>query len=686
MRKLFFILFLCSLQKVFATNYYMSSSTGNDSNTGTSAIQAWATLGKLNAQPLNPGDRVFFKRGDTFYGSLIISHSGSSGSSNDILYSTYGNGTDPKPIITGFTDVTLWTNLGSNIWESTSAVSTLSYTNMVSINGVNTPMGSWPNYPAYALFNSRSGDNVLISDTLTSVGIDWTGAEVVIANTTYAVTRGVITDEDTSKVTYTKSYAAPITWQSGGEADRSAYNINKYIIQNDPRTLDAQNEWYYNPSTKKLRIYSATTPTNVKIATIDNLLSMSSGYNYITVSNINFQGSNSNCVTFGTQSYIVIDDCDFSFCGVDAIYGGQQGADNNRGNKIMDCSFNTINASAISLGVGHKGLTITGNTIKNCGMNFGMLESGNLTQGAISAKGIAAQIGYNYLDTIGVMGIVYQLDSTNVYNNLVMHSCFRNEYKDGGAIYTWSDSATINKNVTVANNIVITTGSQSQGIYFDNVSKGITAYGNTVMGCKFGMTINGYNFNIYNNTFYDNNEGSVYFRLTGSGGQKVVDSISIHNNIMFAKESHDFAMWAVGDTLTSRRAMISDSNWFAKPIGNTARLFLGYINPPIDATTYYDFTAWKATGFGHDLHSHFSSKTITSTDSLRFEYNATSNPVTISLQPYKYLDAKDNVYDGTITLQPYTSAILIQNGSATPIPPQYPLVKVNGKITFINLN
>ncbi|MEO7802324.1 MAG: Ig-like domain-containing protein, partial [Ginsengibacter sp.] len=55
-------------------------------------------------------------------------------------------------------------------------------------------------------------------------------------------------------------------------------------------------------------------------------------------------------------------------------------------------------------------------------------------------------------------------------------------------------------------------------------------------------------------------------------------------------------------------------------------------------------------------------------DSLRFEYNASKSSKTISLGD-DYVDAKNNKFSGSITLQPYTSAVLIkQNVSSSTAP------------------
>src|ERR1035438_7407924 len=111
---LFSVLAICITSK--ATDYYVAAN-GSDANNGTSTSTPWKTLSKLNSffSSLKPGDNVYFNRGDDFYGAIIVNKSGSS--SSPITISAYGSGADP--VVTGFTTVTAWTNLGNNIWEST---------------------------------------------------------------------------------------------------------------------------------------------------------------------------------------------------------------------------------------------------------------------------------------------------------------------------------------------------------------------------------------------------------------------------------------------------------------------------------------------------------------------------------------------------------------------------------------
>ena len=156
-----------------ATNYYFAAN-GSDYNSGTSASSPWQTINKLNSisGSLRPGDNVYFNRGDLFYGSIQVNSSGSSGS--PITFGAYGSGSNP--VISGFTSVNSWTNLGGNIWESSNSVSTLPTCNMVTINGVNTAMGRYPN-TGYLYYQSHSGQNSITSSDL-SGSTNWAGAEL----------------------------------------------------------------------------------------------------------------------------------------------------------------------------------------------------------------------------------------------------------------------------------------------------------------------------------------------------------------------------------------------------------------------------------------------------------------------------------------------------------------------------
>ena len=225
-------------------NYYFSSSTGDDNRTNIQAQNPstpWKTLSKLNSyfSSLLPGDSVLLKKGDIFYGSIRINKSGTA--TQPIVIGAYGSG--DKPIITGLKEVTGWTDVGGNIWESSVTVckSTL---NLVTIDGKIAQIGRYPNAGTFLTYESFSG-TASITDNQLSGTPNWTGAEVYIRNNGYGGQRRTITNH----------VGTTITYAGGNNYDmKSGFG---YFIQNDVRTLDADKEWYFNPITKKISMYFA---------------------------------------------------------------------------------------------------------------------------------------------------------------------------------------------------------------------------------------------------------------------------------------------------------------------------------------------------------------------------------------------------------------------------------------------
>lgn len=88
-----------NMDKLKGTSYYVSSSAGNDQNSGTSQDKPFKSLAKINEIKLGPGDKVLLKRGDTWNGQAIHVKTGSSGSKDaPIQIKPYGDGS-ARPVI-----------------------------------------------------------------------------------------------------------------------------------------------------------------------------------------------------------------------------------------------------------------------------------------------------------------------------------------------------------------------------------------------------------------------------------------------------------------------------------------------------------------------------------------------------------------------------------------------------------
>lgn len=77
-----------------AATYHVDSVRGKDTNSGLSPQAAWRSLEKVNSSRFQPGDRVLFKRGGTWKGSLRPASSGAAGA--PIAIDAYGSGAYPR--------------------------------------------------------------------------------------------------------------------------------------------------------------------------------------------------------------------------------------------------------------------------------------------------------------------------------------------------------------------------------------------------------------------------------------------------------------------------------------------------------------------------------------------------------------------------------------------------------------
>ncbi len=647
-----FVMFIFTMLCNFnadAKIYYVAAS-GNDSNSGTSTSAPWKTLSKVSSYTgFVSGDQILFNRGDVFYGMLVVRNSGSAG--NPITYGAYGSGANP--VITGFTSITSWTNKGNNIWESTNAVSSLSSCNMVSINGVNTAMGRTPNYPNYYTWNSHSGNSSI--STGLSGSPNWTGAELAVFTTSYIVARHPITSQSGGTIYFSSTGDL---WQNA-----PGYFLQQFQIQNDIRTLDTLNEWYYNPSTKRLDIYNTSTPTGVQMATVDTLI-WTNNQSYITITGLTIMGCNKDAISIATSNNINVNNCMIRYIGGTAVYGITSKSE--PGIKIEQNNISDVNNCGIDLKNWYTGDTIRSNTLTNINMLIGMQDYSHTINGGvvgILALSDNSAVSYNNLNNIGTNGIWFRGNNISVDHNLINHAGYGNGVKDVAGIYGWNGLYNTYSGVKILNNIVLNTESWSMGIFCDEGSNGIEVGYNTVYDALRGIYVDdGYNLNIHDNTTFNTNRlgiGAGLF-LNNNPGSPKLRYITLKNNKFIAKTIGDRSLWVITtDSASMPRPFTSDYNYFAKPLGDNSN----NIQTDMVGVSYVQrsLTSWQSLN-GQDAHSKQSPKAITDTLDFNFQYNATNSPVTVSL-PYNYMDITGTTYNGSITLQPYTSAVLIKNGT-----------------------
>lgn len=658
MRKVL-IMLLCSVNLVVsATDYYVSTS-GSNSATGLSTSTPWQTIGKVNSESgrLLPGDKVLFKRGEVFTGTLILSVSGSSG--NPITIGAYGTGANP--VISGFTTISGWNNYGGGIYSK--SVACESRTNMVTVNGVNTPMGKLPNTGFLTIDSHVS--NTSITDSELPSSNNWTGAEVIIRKNAYIWDRNTITSHSGTTLYYTSG---------------SYYNAIDgygYFIQNSLKTLDQTGEWYYDGSVFYM-YFGTSVPGNyvVKISSVDKLVYLDNK-NYITFDNISFQGANQYGLHLVNSDYITVQNCSIEFSGKTAIFGPWSGT--SPSNTITRTTINHSNSNGIELHGDHTKAIITNNVIKNTGLLVGMGGSGDGTYVGLAAGGDGSVIQFNEVVNSGYIGIHFGGNNTLVTNNLVDN--FNLLKNDGGGIYTYVGHETPKSGQIVTKNIVLNgmgfaggmpdASQHALGIYLDDGCRNVEVSNNTLAGCATsGIYLhNAHEIKILNNTLFNNGngkldfEGQVLFVHDNYLPDDPIRNVTMTNNIFFAKTlSQKILAFSTADNDIAQFGT-ADLNCYAKPIDNSlvARTWTaGWNSPALNLS----LAGWRSAS-GQDKNSFMSPVAITDVNRIRFEYNTANSNKVITLNG-GYIDMKGTKYSGSLTLLPYSSVVLIADSSTPP--------------------
>lgn len=609
------ILFLC-WTNCYATIYYVSN-TGDDGQTGTSALQAWQTIAKVNSSSFLPGDQILFKCGDSWNERLIVPAS-------NLIFGAYGTG--DKPVLTGFQTLSGFTKSG-NVYTATAsnASSTL---NTVLINDTLRAKSREPNI-GYSLYIPAATFTTI--ETYLSGTPNYAGADFVCRNTAFVLYKVHIASQSGSNLTFTDSTQYAMN-----------YGGNGFFIQNSEYALDQNYEWYYSDTAKTFKVYGDS--SNIKIATIDTLVWLIAKSN-ITFSDLKLEGANLAAFQIDSCNTVTITDCALNNIGGDGI------------NAKVTANLSIISDSITNiLNDGIKNAKndseyIYGNYLSNIGLLPGMGSNVNGAYLGINGSvGSNVTIENNTVTNTGYTAINFSSGNTTVRNNYVDNYC--TILGDGGGIYTCCSTSTgsnISSNIILngvgnSDGVVSTISTEANGIYLDDNSINVTADSNTIYNAYYGL-------NLHNNThitarwnnFYKNRASNFMVHPNGDVDQH----LTYLHNAMYNDTSYNFKTFLA---LTIANIQGSDSNYFSRP-SNESKQVRFY-------TTDYDLLGWQSFS-GDDLASVGTPDSVTSQDAILL-YNKTFSPVTENFSG-TYRDIRGNFYISKIILQPFESAILFKS-------------------------
>jgi parallel beta-helix repeat protein len=582
-------IFLLRVASIYAGNYYISSSSGNDAHDGKTMQTAWQSLGKLNSvrNLILPGDSILFQCNDTFWGQIIVSKSGIAG--KNIYFGSYGSGS--KPTISGKTTINNWTQTSTNIWSATCPDCKGSVTNFF-INEVPQQIGRWPNVTdpnkGYRTYNSHSG-KIQITDNTLSDAINWTGAEAVVRSVRWELNRFTIKAHNKGILQFTSGIG--FTFLDGFG----------YFIQNDPRTLDQQGEWYYNPANKQFTIYSNSDPNTfvTKATNCDNLINLDR-VKYITIENLHVDGAGKVAINASNCNHIIFINNEITCSGINAVE--VNGSDYlTFGNNLI----NKTNNDALFISESNHS-TIQNNIIKNSALVPGMGISEWHYLGAY-VTGNNNIFEYNTIDSVGYNGMIFGGDSMLIRNNIVSNFCMVKD--DGGAFYTSGTQKSYSRKLIgniVYNGIGAPEGSgwagiAAEGIYMDEGASNVDILNNTVFNCgDNGIIIHNSNhINVRGNNVY-NNGRQLY--LQHDSPERLLTNCLIDSNHFVSKQASQEIMEMVTSFNDIPDFGSFDYNTYCRPFGDDFIFWLHYFINGVPFDELHSLSRWSSK-YNQDIHS-----------------------------------------------------------------------------------
>lgn len=562
------LLIVISLTTSFATDYYFSSSSGDDNRSVAQAQNPstpWKTIDKLNsiASSLKAGDRILFKSGDTFFGTINVVRGGNPG--NPIVYTSYGTG--EKPIITSMTRITNWVSRGNGVYQ---ADFTPQDGNMVQILTINDQLKEFGRYPNVGSNNDGYLTITSVNNALSIQGANlpanFVGGEIVIRKNNWVIDRHQVTYNGGGTVNFTNN---PITIYP-------ALKDFGYFIQNHVNTLDQPGEWAYSQSDKKLYVhFGSQNPTNlrVEVAARHNLVKVNKYIKNLSFNNLNLKGANSDLIRIENSGNIQVTNSKLSFSGENAIFAAASPELIIR-NNFIDYSL----SGGLFFHFGTPNTLIEDNVIDHTMPFQGMAGSSDLKGEAIyiAADANNSQITRNRVYNTGFNGIHFGGNYTLVKNNLVDNYCLYKQ--DGGGIYTNSDGLTTMNNIgrQIIGNIVLrgvgsAGGSNvnfklAEGIYIDDSAMGITIQDNTVadISSKGIYLHNNSNIEILNNLFY-NIPIQLHMNHDPLGG--AMRNIRVEGNQFSSIIDDELAFSIASIQNDIHQVGVSNNNYYLDPFG-----------------------------------------------------------------------------------------------------------------------
>lgn len=521
-KKLFLTLLIISTCNIlFATDYYVSASDGDDNNDGLSLETPFRTIQKA-ADILNAGDNCYI-RGGTYRESITVKNDGVDG--QPITITNYN---DEQVIITGCDLIEEWEEKDDMLIAKVDKEVTQVFANGKLVN-----KARYPNLPeAHTMFDTTSWAKVNFKSNKTgymeniSQFPNLNGAHIVgLCGVKLVAVNGIIQSKTGN------NFSVSNTNDRWSELSPKTYLGNgKGFILNNINLLDYPNEWYYQEKNLYLiptEIIDEQIKIEAQVRT--NLLNLDNR-SFIKLVGLDFYSGK---VTLINSFDCIINNCTFryivpyfkpSYTWIDRHINNPT---NWQGKGIEIGGENNILKNSYVAYSWGDGITILGknNTVQNC-----IIENCNWVISDCAPIGIAGEshkIIYNTAHTSSRCILVHR----KLKNGFISHNELYNAgltANDLGITYSFS---TDGKNTEISYNKIHDNFSQttSPGIYLDNWSSNYLVHHNIIWNCGEGIRLNKpqNGTKVFNNTMYNNKHGMYTY---GPEDSEIIDC-TVWNNI-----------------------------------------------------------------------------------------------------------------------------------------------------------
>ena len=561
----------------------------------------------------------------------------------------------------------------------------------------------WPNLDAgdggYSFVDAHSAGSNQITDNELPSSVNWAGAIVHIKNIRWSMLDRQVTGSSSHTLTLNTGLSCLIS----GWTTCTGWG---YFVNNHLATLDQDGEWYYDAGANRVYLYSTGgVPSSIEGSVILEeattlrhggiMLSDGSATSYVVVDNIALKnwfnhgigtpgGMSGDIYHHFTIRNVTIKDVDAAGVRLSSwLERPSNGRKGLRGGHHMTFTDNVID------GANHFGITgyfaestFEDNVIKNIALIENLNRSGmgcGLTSSQCTENGDGFRIRtyepldsgygntlrYNRFEKIGYNGVdVFGYDTT-LERNFITQSCYSKA--DCGGVRTFGSdnlSATDVYDVHIVENIIVDIPGNvdgchasrpafGMGLYIDHYSRDVEVRGNTIISTTAtGLLYQRSTGQIVDNTVYNASSGTSYNGHISLGASET--RVTISGNVLYGLKSNAWTLYSY----SLSNFLSSDYNYFFHPFEEDQIAY----GP---SWTRYTFAEWKAYS-GLESHSKANWFTLNPGDPplSRVFYNDTKNPLVVDLGVRKYLDLDQNTVMGAITLQPFESIVLVDDGYA----------------------